>query len=383
MPTARPAPVRTGGASLVWPLLLSLVLTACATDGTSPGTRPISPSEARATLDRALPEKLAERKGWATDIYAAFAAQGLNPSADNLCAAIAVIEQESSFRADPTVPGLPAIAWREIDQRADSIRVPKMLVRAALKLPSPDGRSYSERIDAVKTERELSDIFDDFIGMVPVGRSYFAERNPIRTGGPMQVSIAFAQEYASTRPYPYPLTGSLRKEVFTRRGGLYFGIAHLLDYPANYDRMIYRFADFNAGHHASRNAALQNAISLTSGIPLRLDGDLIRFDGDGRTAGATELAARVLGPRIRLDDAAIRSDLELGKGPELSNSRLFRRVFELADQLEGRPAPRAVMPGIDLKSPKITRQLTTEWFAERVQTRHERCLKRAAPTTGT
>src|ERR1043165_6307730 len=126
-------------------------------------------------------------------------------------------------------------------------------------LTSPNGKSYRERIDAVKTEQQLSEIFDDFIGMVPMGRTFFANRNPVRTGGPMQVSVAFAESHVQAKPYPYPVAGSIRNEVFTRRGGMYFGIAHLLDYPASYESTLYRFADYNAGRYASRNAAFQRA----------------------------------------------------------------------------------------------------------------------------
>jgi len=63
-----------------------------------------------------------------------------------------------------------------------------------LSLDSPTGKSYCDRIDHVKTERELNDIFEDFIGMVPMGRTLFGDLNPVRTAGPMQVGIAYAEQ---------------------------------------------------------------------------------------------------------------------------------------------------------------------------------------------
>ena len=48
-------------------------------------------------------------------------------------------------------------------------------------------------------------------------------------------------------------------------------------------------------------------------------------------------------------------------------TRVYARVFGLADKLTGKPAPRAVLPQIPLHSPKITRNLTTDWFANRVE----------------
>jgi hypothetical protein len=195
----------------------------------------------------------------------------------------------------------------------------------------------------------------------------------------MQVSIAYAQEHAREKPYPYPVKESVRREVFTRHGGMYFGIAHLLDYDVSYDRHLYRFADFNAGHYASRNAAFQNAVSVVSGRTLVLDGDLVdHSDEKAGAAGSTELAVRSIGQRLGMSDRAIRDDLEEGRSERFERSQLYRRVFSLADERGERPLPRAVLPRIKLKSPKITRNLTTAWFAERVDTRFQRCLDRAA-----
>jgi hypothetical protein len=369
--------------ALAWLAPVAL-LAGCATgELTRAPERELTPAEARAVVTRHLPPNIPDRAGWATDIRAAFAAMEIPVNPENVCAAIAVTEQESSFRADPAVPGLPEIAWKEIDRQAARAGVPMLAVRAALLLPSPDGKSYSERLDNVKTEKQLSEIFDDFIGMVPLGKTFLASRNPVRTGGPMQVSIAFAESHAAEKPYPYPVAGSIRQEVFTRRGGMYFGIAHLLDYPASYDSPIYRFGDFNAGHYASRNAAFQRAVTVASEIPLTLDGDLLRYE-QGRAAAeasATELALRVLAKRLDMTQAQIRRDLERGRTREFEKSTLYKRLFALADRLNGKALPRAVIPNILLKSPKITRKLTTEWFANRVATRYRTCLGRGSSAT--
>ena len=353
------------------------LLAGCAQPGRVTEPTGMGPSEAREAIQRLLPPNTDDRTGWATDIHAALATLELPSTPDNLCAVLAVTEQESSFRADPAVPGLPAIAWKEIDRRAESAGVPKVAVHAALALNSPDGRSYAERIDAVKNERQLSEIFEDFIGMVPMGKTFFASRNPVRTGGPMQVSVTFAEAQVQTRRYPYPMRDSVRHEVFTRRGGLYFGTAHLLAYDAPYDKLLYRFADFNAGRYASRNAAFQNALSVASGLPVTPDGDLLPHASDA-LRGETERAVSTLAGRLGLSEAAIRSDLEKGENADFAKTALYERVFAYAERLDKRTLPRAAVPRIELHSPKFTRRLTTEWFANRVDERHRRCLARIA-----
>ncbi|MCQ6257303.1 DUF1615 domain-containing protein [Pseudomonas sp. Q11] len=332
------------------------------------------PAEVKAQIVRLLPAKTADREGWATDIYVAFATQQIPPTTQNICSVLAVTEQESTFQADPAVPGLGKIARQEIDRRAAKMHIPGLLISGALQVRSPNGKSYSDRLNAARSEKELSAIFDDFLGMVPLGRTLFGSFNPVHTGGPMQVSIAFAQ--ANARDYPYAVDGSIRREVFSRRGGMYFGIAHLLGYPVSYTEPLYRFADFNAGWYASRNAAFQHAVSRVSGIPLALDGDLILHDSI--MPGSTELAVRTLGRSLGMRNPTIRDQLEQGDSLAFEDSKLYKRVFELAEKAEGKPLPRAVLPGIVLKSPKITRKLTTAWFAKRVDERYRRCMTRAA-----
>ena len=249
-----------------------------------------------------------------------------------------------------------------------------LLVNGVLQLKSSDGRSYGERIDAAKTEKDLSDAYEDFLAGVPLGRTLFADRNPIRTRGPMQVNVAFAEQFSAVAPYPYPVKVSIGDELFTRRGSVYFGVAHLLDYRAPYDQYLYRFADFNAGQYASRNAAFQNALSIASGIPLTADGALLPHDNDANSPGETELALRALGARLKMSAGAIHNALLDGRTKGFESTPLYQRVFAMADQSSGVTQPRALVPRIKLAGPKIKRSLTTDWYAHRVDDRFKRCL---------
>lgn len=352
------------------PVLAGLILAGCSTERAAPLKEGEKPVDVASVVRAKMPASVKDRDAWAKDLATTFESQSLAPTLENICSVLAVAQQESNYQADPPVPGLSKIAWQEIDKRAARLHIPEFVVHTALKINSTTGKSYSERLDNVKTEKQLSAIFDDLIDRVPLGQTLFGSLNPVHTGGPMQVSIDFAEKHASG--YPWKMDGSVRQEVFSRRGGLWFGTYHLLNYPANYSAPLYRFADFNAGWYASRNAAFQNAVSKASGVKLALDGDLIRYDT--REPGKTELAVRKLAGKLDMSEREIRQQLEKGDSLAFEKTALYREVYRLAEQKSGKAQPKEMLPGIQLESPKITRNLTTAWFAKRVDDRRARCM---------
>lgn len=358
------------------PLLCLLLLAGCTGPGSRFARQTPHPVDVQAVIDSALPAAVADRGGWSADIAGAFIKLGVPATRENACAVVAVIQQESGFQADPTVPGLGKLALRTLDERASRAGVPLPLVHAALDLKSSDGRSYRQRIRAAHTEKQLSDVYDDFIGRVPLGHRLFESWNPIRTRGPMQVNVAFAERFEKIKPYPYhDPHRDLPQELFTRRASVYFGVAHLLDYPAPYDRYLYRFADYNAGQYASRNAAFQRAASIVAGTPLVADGALLAHNSDASTAGSTERVLLAIASLLHVSEADIHEALEQGRSESLEHTEVYSRVFTLADRKSGRKLPRAIVPRIRLEGPKIVRPLTTGWYARRVNSRFERCVR--------
>ncbi|MBB5017161.1 hypothetical protein HNQ59_000423 [Chitinivorax tropicus] len=392
-PVAQPAPAPTtpvasepaSSAPYVAPAPLPPV-------ATLPPVAPVPPKQptaeqekqGRALLHALLPSKMKDRGGWADDIFNAFTALKIPYTPTYFCSALAVIEQESTWQSDPVVPGLDKMVWQQMEERAAKYGIPGFAIQAAMLKTSPDGRSYKARIDALKTETQMNQLFEDMASEVTRLGLPMPMKNPIRTGGPMQVSVEFAEGHARVWPYPYTVKDSIRHEVFTRRGGVYFGIAILLHYRNNYPAMIYRFADYNAGRFSSRNAAFQQAIGRLQRDKLSQDGDLLRYE-QGKPAASlseTELALHSLGEQLGLSDQEIRRDLMQEKTLQFEQTALYRAVFELAERKAGHKLPREAMPQIRLNSPKITRKLTTEWFAKRVDGRYQTCLKRTPADLG-
>jgi hypothetical protein len=333
------------------------ILTGCATERV--GGRVVD------VTNMVLPPKVSDRSGWAEDIAASFAALSIPAEPRKVCAVAAIIEQESGWQVDPVIPGLPNIARRELEKRLERHKVPASVLEPLLLIKSPNGQTYGERLARVRTEHELSRIYEDMIGIIPlgIGGLLFGGMNPVRTGGPMQVNINFAARVMRERPYPWSNAGSAREEVFTRRGGVYFGTAMLLDYPVSYDRMLYRFADYNAGRYASRNAAFQHLVAALSGRTLDFDGDL----GNQTQAALEHISG------LGMERVSIERDLRLEKSFDFERTDLYALVHALAKQ-RGIPIAVATLPDITLESPKITRKLSTKWFADQVEKRYRQCL---------
>ena len=86
---------------------------------------------------------------------------------------------------------------------------------------------------------------------------------------------------------------------------------------------------------------------------------------------------RRLDGELQLGEEAIRRSLLRSNGHDFERTELYHEVFAAAERRAGKPLPRALVPQIALESPKITRKLTTEWFATRVEKRYRACEVRA------
>ncbi len=338
--------------------------------------------------------KVTDPQGWAIDLLDVLRTESLPASRENICSAIAVISQESGFVADPTVPGLGSLAEKTLQTKLGRIPI---LGRVALNFleTSPSlGDSYMSRIRAAKTERDLDMTYRSIVDdagkrsslslLVQSGllNQMIEDRNDINTIGSMQVSVRFALAKAREGRYlPMNLADvyAVRDDLYTRHGGMHYGVMQLLGYESGYNRKIYRFADYNAGRYASRNAAFQKIISTLSKIKLATDGDLLLYNKDQQAltkVSGTETALRVVIKTFNLgiDDKKLRTDLLKEKSADFPATQTYLRLRDLYARSTKQPVAFAEIPSIELNSPKISRHMTTESFADSVDKRYQKCV---------
>ncbi len=374
-------------------LVLVLPALACAPRAVRPEA---PPALTVAEAGRRGAPKVAEPRAWADDVLASIRALRQVPDAEKVCQVLAVIEQESGFDPDPAVPGLGKIALRELEAKASKV---PLVGQAALdellgqRAPG-DRRTFAERLRAARTERDLDRVFRDLLalyrGRSPLvfgaasalgdvfGRS-FEELNPITTAGSMQVSVRFAEELAEARGREREL---VREELYTRRGGVLYGTARLLGHEASYETPLHRFADYNAGLYASRNAAFQSQLARLTGRKLAPDGDLLRYDAEGDPAGEDSATlAALLAFRAthapELSEWRIRRDARLEKTRGFEETRTWEAVRVAYRSVAKEEPAYARLPEVALKSPKLSKGRSTAWFAKAVEARYRRCLARA------
>ncbi len=335
-------------------------------------------------------KSVVDAKGWAIDLLDVLRSQNQPASLENICSAIAIIDQESNFVADPAVAGLGALADKTLRAKADRIPILGRMALQFLESTPSENDSYMERIRSARTERDLDMTYRSMVADASERTSLsmltqsgllnqmIENRNDINTIGSMQVSVRFAIENAKNHRWlPMSLDDvyAVRDELYTRHGGLYYGVLQLLGYESGYNRKIYRFADYNAGRYASRNAAFQKMIVMLSKTAIAPDGDLLLYDKNNRALAKVSESENALRKIISdfhlgIDDKKLRSDLLKEKDVSFPSTKIYGAIRGLVKV----PVTYAEIPSIELSSPKIKHHMTTRNFAESVDKRYQKCV---------
>lgn len=385
-----------GRGRVAWALLG--LLSTCTPRGVSSTPEPSVPPPPRLSqqqITKLIPTHVKEREGWARDVLTALEAEEVFPSPMTVCSVLAVIEQESGFQADPAVPNLSRLVRKRLEDHADTLGpLGRKALSSVLSGKAPgQKRTFDARLRAVRTERDLDRLFRDMLAYyeaeypttfatMNLASSLFSSRrlgdlNPVTTAGSMQVSVRYAVEKEGEDADPV----KVRESMYTREGGVRFGTARLMGYEAAYAQPLFRFADYNAGLYASRNAALQAQVSQLTQVPLTLDGDLQLYDKNGvpRSEDSKSLTALLSFRRHHapeLSENQVRRDVKKEKREDFESTETFRAVKRAYANQTGESPAYAQLPQVTLQSPKLKGERTTAWFARSVDARFQKCQTR-------
>ncbi len=390
-PPPRSPPVRLRLTALL-PLAALFLMSGCARHARPDALPPRLSAE---EFGEMVPLQVADRDGWGLDVLTALDANKLHPSRENVCAVLAVIEQESGYKPNPVVPNLAKIVQEKLDRYAEKLGpLGKPAMEKLLEGKAPGTKeSFAARLKKVRTERDLDVVFRDLLRYYEeefpatftaanllgraAGYGSLADQNPITTAGSMQVSVRFAAEHPQSDGLE---EWQVRDRLYTRSGGVLYGTARLLGYDAAYDKPIYRFADYNAGFYASRNAAFQAQLAELTGTKLVADGDLLIYEKDATPSDKpsnTLMAMLSFRDKFKVDlsDGDVRDEAEKEKTREFEQTAIWKALKEQYAKRKG-PPEYARLPEVVIRSPKMRGDRSTAWFARNVDRRYQQCLAR-------
>lgn len=368
--------------------LVALMMSACDSQNTTQ-----TKSLTDAQIAKLIPSRVSHRDSWAADIGQIFDQLKLTKTTQNICTVIAVIDQESNFHADPPVANLGQASLKAIDEKLEA-KFGKTLAktfRTMLETKPTKEDNFIKQIKRVKTEKQLDElyqeIFDYFASTYKVsglahitklsGEGIDERVNPVTTLGSMQVHIDYAR--ANRRSNMSDRT--LRADMYSQYGGLYYGIHRLMTYKADYDKPLYRFADYNSGVYSSRNAAFQQRVASLSGTKIDLDGDLLLYNnGDPaskKSQSETALIKLLATAPTPISERQIRQDLKKEKHRDFEGTQTYRAINEMFKKRYKKDPSYAIMPQVVISGPKLSRDYNTNWFATRVDGRYQTCMATA------
>ncbi|MCK5902056.1 MAG: DUF1615 family protein [Cocleimonas sp.] len=342
-------------------------------------------------LVRQAEPQLKNRRIWAVGILKALKRNGFQQNRSNVCSVIAIVDQESSFRVNPSVKNLGKIATTAILKRLDSLPLVGSVIKKWLENKPTKKNSYLKIMGRAQTERDLDRIYRHMISSVflvsslskiMLVRNLIENNNEINTIGSMQVSTSFAIEEEEKHKGTHSLDQiwKLRESMYTLNGGLHYGVLLLLGYRADYINKVHHFADYNAGRYASRNAGFQFVIEKLSKKSLAKDGDLLRYRSGKKPSFFKSTTEKHINEiafqyKLRLTSSQIRKDLKKEKTQQFTQTKTYQLLRRLYRKKTKRHPPYAVIPSIQLKSEKTSRILTTKRFATVVHGRYQRCMR--------
>lgn len=340
-------------------------------------------------IAHAMPNRGQQKQAWANDIYEIFNTLKIERNPQNICSVVAIIDQESNFKADPPVPNLGKTSLNELDSKLNE-KLGNLLAgyfRNMLKNEPTPQNSFEQQILKVKTEQQLDQIYHQMFDYFSqkyytakltnvtklVGADISEKLDPITTLGSMQVHINYARDHQR-------MNGSnddLRRDLYSQYGGLYYGIHRLMLYSANYPEPIYRFADYNSGMYSSRNAGFQTMLAELSKQKIDLDGDLLSYSNNVQSQSEKALNTLASQGVIALTPSQIKSDLKKEKSQAFETTQTYQTVSSLYKMKTGKNPLIAVMPQVVISGAKLSRDYNTNWYATAVNKRYLSCLAKA------